>query len=348
MKKGRMMSGRRVLAIASTAALSVGVVACGSDSSSSGGGGGGNGGSKKVTIGLITKEDSNPFFIAMKGAAQDAAKKDNVDLITAAGKNDADNASQVNAIEQMTTQGAKGILITPADTKAIIPAVKKARAAGVTVIALDTPTDPQSAVDALYATDNLKAGIAIGKYAKALATKMGIKPVIGMLDLAPGITVGKLRHEGFLQGFGIKEGDPAIAGSVDTLGEQAKGQTGMEQLLQKNPNINIVYSINEPSGFGGATALKSAGKDPKNYILVSVDGGCDAINKGINKGIIDATSQQYPSLMASDGVKNIAAAARGGKKPTGYHDTGVTLITNNPMKGVDSKDGKYGSQHCWG
>jgi len=337
-----------MLALGGAAVLALGVSACGSDNSSDSSSGSGGGGNKKVTIGLITKEDSNPFFIAMKGAAQDEAKKVNVDLITAAGKNDADNASQVNAIEQMTTQGAKGILITPNDTKAIIPAVKKARDAGVTVIALDTPTDPQSAVDALYATDNLKAGIAIGKYAKAAVEKQGIKPVIGMLDLAPGITVGKLRHQGFLQGFGIKEGDASIAGAVDTLGEQAKGQTGMEQLLQKNPNINVIYSINEPSGFGAATALKAAGKDPKDFILVSVDGGCDAINKGINKGIIDATSQQYPSLMASDGVKNIAAAARGGKKPSGYHDTGVTLITNEPMDGVDSKDGKYGSQHCWG
>jgi fructose transport system substrate-binding protein len=284
----------------------------------------------------------------MKAAAQDAAKKYNVDLITAAGKNDADNQSQVNAIEQMTTQGAKGILITPSDTKAIIPAVQKARQQGVTVIALDTPTDPQSAVDALFATNNLKAGQLIGKYAKALADKEGIKPVIGMLDLAPGITVGQLRHNGFLQGFGIKDGDPSIVGAVDTLGEQAKGQTAMEQLLQKNPNINVIYSINEPSGFGAATALKAAGKKPSDFILVSVDGGCTAINKGIKPKVIDATSQQYPSNMAAQGVKTIAAAARGGKKPSGYVDTGVTLITDEAVKGVASKDSAYGSEHCWG
>ena len=67
--------------------------------------------------------------------------------------------TQVTAIENMVSGGAKAILITPSDTKAIVPAIKKARDAGVLVIALDTPTDPQSATDALFATDNFKAGV---------------------------------------------------------------------------------------------------------------------------------------------------------------------------------------------
>ena len=97
----------------------------------------------------------------------------------------------------------------------------------------------------------------------------------------------------------------------------------METLLQKDPDINVIYSINEPSGFGGANALKAAGKDPKDFILVSVDGGCDAIKRGIKTGVIDATSQQYPLKMAALGVEKGAASARGGEKPSGYVDTGV-------------------------
>ena len=341
----------RLVALAAAGALTVGVVACGGDdnsSSSSSGDGGGGGGGDKVTVGLITKTETNPFFVKMKEAAQKAAKENNVDLITAAGKFDTDNASQVTALENMTTQGAKGILIVPSDSKAIVPSIQKARDAGVTVIALDTPTEPQSAVDALYATDNFKAGQLIGEYAKAKAKELGITPKIAMLDLAPGISVGVLRHNGFLKGFGIKEGDPSIVGSADTLGETAKGQTAMESLLQKDPGINVVYSINEPSGFGGANALKAAGKDPKDFILVSVDGGCDAIKRGIKTGVIDATSQQYPQNMAAQGVKTIAEAARGGKKPSGYTDTGVNLISADPAKGVTSKDAAYGTANCWG
>jgi fructose transport system substrate-binding protein len=353
MQEGRIRFGRpsaRFAALGAVAALGVGVVACGSDDSSksSSGGGGSSSKDKQVTIGLITKTESNPFFVKMKEGAQAQAKKDNVKLLTASGKSDTDNASQVTAMENMTTQGAKVILDVPADSKAIVPAIKKARDQGVTVITLDTPTEPQSAADALFATDNLKAGELIGQYAKAKAKEMGIKPKIAMLDLAPGISVGQLRHDGFLKGFGIKEGDPQIVGAAPTLGDQAKGQAAMETLLQKDPGINVIYSINEPSGFGGATALKAAGKNPKDFILVSVDGGCTAIKNGIKPGIIDATSQQYPLKMAAMGVEKGAAAARGGAKPSGYTDTGVTLITDEPVKGVTAKDSKFGQANCWG
>jgi fructose transport system substrate-binding protein len=352
MREGR--THRRVLtlllAAVSAAALALGIVACGGDDSSSSGSSGGGSASKdkQVTIGLITKTESNPFFVKMKEGAQAQAKKDNVKLLTASGKFDTDNASQVAALENMTTQGAKVILLVPADSKAVVPAIKKARDQGVLVIALDTPTEPQSAVDALFATDNLKAGELIGQYAKAAVEKAGIKPKIAMLDLAPGISVGVLRHNGFLKGFGIKEGDPSIVGAAPTQGDRAKGQAAMENLLQKDPGINVIYSINEPSGFGGANALKAAGKDPKDFILVSVDGGCEAIAKGIKPGVIDATSQQYPLKMAALGVEKGAAWARGGPKPSGYTDTGVTLISDQPMDGVDAKDSTFGTENCWG
>src|SRR4051795_2777561 len=227
MQEGRTRFGRpsaRLAALGAGAALGVGVVACGSDSSSGGGGGGGGSSKKEVTIGLITKTESNPFFVKMKEGAQAQAKKDNVKLLTASGKSDTDNASQVTAMENMTTQGAKVILDVPADSKAIVPSIKKARDAGVTVIALDTPTEPQSAVDALFATDNFKAGQLIGEYAAAKAKEMGITPKIATIDLKPGISVCELRHNGFLKGMGIKSGDPSIVGGAVTEGDTAKGQ----------------------------------------------------------------------------------------------------------------------------
>ena len=177
-------------------------------------------------VGLITKTDTNPFFVKMKQGAQAAAQKDGAKLLTAAGRFDGDNSSQVTALENMTTAGAKAILITPSDTKAIVPSIQKARAAGVMVIALDTPTDPQNATDGLFATNNFKAGELIGQYARKA---LGNKPArIATLDLAPGISVGILRHNGFLQGFGIKAGDPSIVCSQDTRGDQSKGQAAME------------------------------------------------------------------------------------------------------------------------
>jgi len=152
-------------------------------------------------IGLITKTDTNPFFVKMKEGATEAAKAKGAKLLSAAGKQDGDNAAQVTAIENMMAAGAKTILITPSDAKAIVPAIKKARDKGVLVIALDSPTDPLEAVDALFATDNFKAGVLIGQYAKAT---LGDKPAkIATLDLFPGHPVGAQRHNGFLKGYGL-------------------------------------------------------------------------------------------------------------------------------------------------
>jgi fructose transport system substrate-binding protein len=295
-------------------------------------------------IGLITKTDTNPFFVKMKQGAQQAADAGGAKLLTAAGRYDGDNATQVTAIENMVGAGAKAILITPGDTKAIVPSIKKARDAGVLVIALDTPTEPKEATDALFATDNFKAGELIGAYAKAA---MGGKPArIATLDLAPGISVGVLRHDGFLKGFGIKAGDPAIVCSQDTRGDQAKGQTAMENCLQKDPGINVVYTINEPAAAGAYRALQAAGKE-KGVVLVSIDGGCEGV-RNVKAGQIAATSQQYPLKMASLGVQAGLEYAKTGKKPSGYTDTGVTLITDKPQSGVSSKDTGFGLEECWG
>ncbi len=338
------MSGMRTSRLAALAAIvpiaAFGVAACGGNDN----GGAGGGGGEKVTVGLITKTDTNPFFVKMKESATASAKANGADLISAAGKFDGDNQSQVTAIENMVARGVKGILITPSDTKAIVPSIKKARDQGVEVIALDTPTEPQNATDGLFATDNFKAGELIGEYAKA---KMGGKPAkIAMLDLAPGISVGVLRHNGFLKGYGIKNNDPQIVGSADTQGDQAKGQAAMETLLQKDPGINLVYTINEPAAAGAYTALKAAGKE-KGVMIVSIDGGCTGI-ANVKKGVIAATSQQYPKNMADQGVKAVVNFAKTGKKVSGYTDTGVNLITDDPAEGVTSKDTTYGAANCWG
>lgn len=304
-------------------------------------------------IGLITKTETNPFFVKMKEGAQIAAKADGAKLLTGAGKFENDNSGQVTVIENMVAAGAKTILITPTDSKAIVPAIKKARDQGVMVIALDSPTDPQEAVDALYATDNFKAGVLIGQYAKAAFA--GKKAKIAMLDLFPGHAVGILRHNGFLSGFGVagidaKSLTPStgadVVCSADSFGDQAKGQTAMENCLQKNPDINLVYTINEPAAAGAFKALQAAGKD-KGVMIVSVDGGCAGV-KDVQRGAIAATSQQYPLKMAEMGVDAGVAYAKTGKKVSGYHDTGVTLIAGKAIAGVDSKDAKFGLGACWG
>ena len=125
----------------------------------------------------------------------------------------------------------------------------------------------------------------------------------------------------------------------------------METLLAKDPNINVVYTINEPAAEGAFQALKKAGKE-KGVLVVSVDGGCPGV-KSVGSGVIGATSQQYPLLMASKGIEAIAAYAKDGTKPKpteglNFYNTGVNLITDHPAAGVPSLDVKEGTAKCWG
>jgi fructose transport system substrate-binding protein len=310
-------------------------------------------GAQTPTIGLITKTESNPFFVMMKKGAESAAKAKGARLLSGAGKNDGDNAGQVAAIENMIAAGAKVIMITPSDAKAIVPAIRRARAKGILVIALDSPSDPVSAVDALFATDNYRAGTLIGQYARA-ALK-GKPARIATLDLIPGHPVGAQRHNGFLKGFGLAApdrsvntlGKPAeVVCMADSYGDQTRGQTAMENCLQKNPDINVVYTINEPTAAGAYKALQSRRRE-KDVVLVSVDGGCQGV-RDVASGEIAATAQQYPLKMAEMGVSAAMTFITTGKKPSGYTDTGVALIAAKPLAGVESRDVKTGLALCFG
>ena len=352
--------GRVVLAAAGALVLSTTLVGCGS----SGGSGGSGGDGTAVT--LITKNSTNPFFVAMQKGAKQQAAKDGVELSLAAGKEDGDEQGQITAIENAIANGDKGILITP-NGPGVNPAIKKARDAGMYVIALDTPPDPPDTVDITFATDNFKAGELIGEWTKAQLK--GKKATIALLDLFNDkvVSVDYNRDQGFLTGMGIdtkdkqKNGDEDKTGSYDggqyeivcnepTNGAEDGGRTAMENCLSKNKGINVVYTLNEPAAIGADAALKQAGV--KNAIISSVDGGCDGV-ASVKSGVIGATSQQYPLEMAKLGVQAIKKIADGGKAPAvteglDFYDTGVKLVTDKPVDGIDSIDTAEGAQLCWG
>ena len=310
---------------------------------------------------LITKTDINPFFVKMREGATAKAAELGVNLSTYAGKIDGDHETQVQAIETCIVSGAKGILLTASDTKAIVPAVAKAREAGLLVIALDTPLEPIDSADATFATDNFKAGELIGQWAAATLGDAAKDARIAMLDLTPSApTVDVLRDQGFMTGFGIDTKDVNKIGDEDdprnvchdvTNGNEEGGRKAMENCLQKDPGINVVYTINEPAAAGTYEALRSFGKQ-EGVIIVSVDGGCPGV-QNVKEGVIGATSQQYPLLMAALGIEAIAKFAETGEKPEptpglDFFDTGVTLITDKPVDGVDSIHSAEGLDKCWG
>ncbi|MEL6585359.1 MAG: sugar ABC transporter substrate-binding protein [Pseudomonadota bacterium] len=314
-----------------------------------------------TTACLITKTDTNPFFVKMREGATAKAEELGITLKSFAGQVDGDHETQVAAIETCILDGASGILITASDTSSIVSSVQQARDAGLLVIALDTPLNPIDAADMTFATDNFVAGELIGQWAAAALGDDAANAKIAMLDLAVSQpTVGVLRDQGFLTGFGIDvkdpnkwgdEDDPRIVGNDVTQGNEEGGRRAMENLLAQDPEINVVYTINEPAAAGAYEALKAIGRE-NDVLIVSVDGGCPGV-QNVADGVIGATSQQYPLLMASLGIEAIAQFASDGTLPAptdgkDFFDTGVALVTDQAQDGVESISVDEGKNLCWG
>ncbi len=310
---------------------------------------------------LITKTDTNPFFVKMREGAQAAAAEHGITLQTHAGRLDGDVETQIAAIESCIASGVSGILLTPNDSRALVPAVTQARENGILVIMLDTPLEPADAADSTFATDNFLAGVLIGEWAAAQMGDDAANAKIATLDLNPSqISVDYLRNQGFMTGFGIDVKDPTVIGDEDdarivghdvTNGNEEGGRTAMENLLQRDPGINLVYTINEPAAAGAYEALRSVGRQD-DVIIVSVDGGCPGV-QNVAEGIIGATSMQFPLLMASKGIEAIKTFAETGEKPENsdgldFFNTGVELVTDSPVDGIPSITSEEGLARCWG
>ena len=360
------VAARRIVAAAGAVLLTASLAACGDDAGSGASGtSGGGDSSEEVGVALITKDSTNPFFVAMQQGAKADAAKNNVKLTVASGKQEGDDQGQIEAIEQAIARGDKGILITPM-SDGVNAAIKNARDAGLYVIALDTPPDPADTVDITFATDNRLAGQLIGKW--AAAQLKGEKATIALLDLFNDkiVSVDYNRDQGFLEGMGIdvadgkKNGDEAATGKYSggdyeiicnepSNGAEDGGRTAMEKCLAKNSDINVVYTINEPAAVGANAALQAEGKQA---LIVSIDGGCAGV-ASVKDGVIGATAQQYPLKMATLGMEAIAKIARGGEKPEtsdglDFFNTGVALVTDTPADGVESITADEGAKICWG
>ena len=317
-------------------------------------------------VALILKTTANPFFVEIQQGAQERAVADGLQLSVASGTQDGDVDSQIRAIDAAIGRGDKAVMITPSGP-AVDGALKRARKAGIFVVALDTrPTDPDAA-DITYATDNFEAGRLTGAWA---AEKMHGQPVvIAMLDLFVNRAVESdfNRDQGFLEGMGIpladptKNGDEAPSGQYRygtyriacheaTFGAEDGGREAMRRCLQQDPGVDLVYTINEPAARGAADVLRNAGH---RATMVSVDGGCRPGMQLVASGVLGATAQQYPREMATKGIDAIAAFLKDQTRPVPDYGvdmitTGVALVTDDPQRGVPSISVADGQKKCWG
>lgn len=326
------------------------------------------GNAKPIRVALILSTYINPYWIFMHKATEEEAKKLGVDLTFQAGQTEGDTSSQITAIDNAIAAGDKGIIIR-SNGPAVNSALKQAEKAGIAVIAVDTVPTPANIVQMTYATNNYEAGQLIGRYAKQRLN--GEPAVIAMLDDVTNevLTVDVDRNHGFLNGMGMPVGKPEINGfepksghyadgkggtyqiacEPPTQGDPSGGQNAMETCLEKNPNINLVYTINEPSAQGAVRALHTANKHP---VVVTIDGSCANLPY-IKDGSIAATSGQFPGKMGQIALQAIVDHIEKGTpfKPTPgltYYNTGTELYSDQPVKGVPSVTAVQANSLCWG
>jgi fructose transport system substrate-binding protein len=317
-------------------------------------------------VALLVGAEANPYFKKMADAAKAEAAKDGVDLTITSKVGDSDEV-QSNAIETAMASGVSSILMVPAGP-GVIPAIRKARAAGIMVLALDNPTTPNDAVDMAYVTSNRDAGQALGKYVAAKLA--GAPAVIAMLDVYEGriVQVDIDRDHGFLTGMGIPETNPDVNGAEPKTGKytgggnytvvchqatqaaEDGGRTAMENCLSKDPNINVVYTINEPAAFGAYKALQAAGKN-QGVIVATFDGSCRGM-AALKKGVISVDAQTYPAKMAELGIQAAVAFAKDKSIPKpspglAYFNPGIALVTDTPVSDINSIGSDEGSKSCF-
>jgi ribose transport system substrate-binding protein len=263
---------------------------------------------KKLSVVAVTVGDlGNPFFVQIAHGAQAAAKKINPGVKFQSESSNYDVNNQTNQLDNFVANGANLILLNAADSKGIAPAVLRAKAAGVTVIAVDVGAE--GGVDATVTSNNKQAGQLDGKFvADRLKGKGNVVIVNG-----PPVTAVTDRVAGFLEEIKKSPGIKIVSQDQNAGGSRDGGLRVMTDLLTAFPKIDAVFAINDPTAIGCDLAAKQAQR--KDFFIVGVDGAPDVVPSLKDKdSLIQASAAQDPYTMAGKAV-DIGYDIMNGKKP---------------------------------
>ena len=246
------------------------------------------------SIGVSVGDLANPFFVAIGKGAEESAKKinPNVKVTTLSTKYDLN--TQVSQIENFIANKIDLLLVNAVDPKAIAPVLKKARDAGIVVVAVDVGAE---GADYTVMSDNVLAGANACEY---IAKKLNNKGNVVIIN-GPPVTAVTDRVAGCKKVF-AKTQIKILSDNQDAKGSRDGGMQVMQDLLTANPKIDAVFAINDPTGIGAELAIKQAKRE--GIFITAVDGAPDAQAALKAPGtIFEASSAQNPYAMASEGVK---------------------------------------------
>lgn len=293
-----MRKSRTAAALLGVSIGVIGMVGCSSD----------GGGESGVTIGYSTYTLSNPFFAGMLKGFENGAAEHGYKLVTS--NANGDPAQQVTDIQNLISRGVDYVLLTPADGKAIAPAIAAADAAGIPVISVPDRVDSPIAVT--IAMDEVDTGKKAGEYIVEEVTKKNGEPVgnIVQIEGITGIPSAMARKEGFRSVIDQHPGLKVVA-SQDGGYDTDQSFKVMVDILQANPKIDAVFATNDAEAIGVTAAMKSQGRffpvgHPEHIVLLGADGSKPAIEDIRNK-VQDATLSLNPIKSAHKAVEIVAA-----------------------------------------
>jgi ribose transport system substrate-binding protein len=309
------MNSRVSISLCTLAVVSL--VACSRQASQDGNAAAGSQQPGRPTIGLSISTLDNPYFVALRDGARAEANAQGLNLITVDAQNDA--ARQISNVEDLIQKKVSVILLNPTDSNAVANVVKEANAAGIKVIALDREVDGAT-VSVSIASNNVAGGEMAGK---ALLARIGGKGNVVELVGIPGSSAARERGAGFDEAL---ESDPAVklAAKQPANFDRAQGLSVMENILQRDHDIQGVFAQNDEMALGAATAVNEAGL--KGVAIVGFDATPDGV-AAVKSGELTATVQQRPRLIGKEGVDAAKRLLAGESVPASIA-VPVTLISH--------------------
>jgi len=329
------MRRRQVLAVLLAASLAlVAAVACGAQVRESGGGGGsqGGGGGKgenaPVQLAVVPKAIGFDFWEQVRLGAECAAKKaeGEVDVQWDGVTAETDVNGQVNLLQNFIQQGVDGLVYAATDAKVLYQVTKSAKQQNVTVVNIDSGTEPQPNDVPVFATDNVAAAQNVPDLiAKELGEGGG---EVAFIPFQQGTVTNEQREKGFKNGL-KQHPELELVAEQSSQSDYNKALQVTEDILTANPNLDAIFAANEPGVLGAAEAVRQAGK-AGDIVIIGWDASSEEV-QGVRDGVISALVVQNPFRMGYDGTNAAVKVIREGAKVEGQ-DTGATIVTKDNLE----------------
>ncbi len=324
---------RQILAVLLAASLAlVAAVACGAQVRESGGGGGQGGGEGKgenapVQLAVVPKAIGFDFWEQVRLGAQCAAQEaqGEVDVQWDGVTAETDVNGQVNLLQNFIQQGVDGLVYAATDAKVLYQVTKSAKDQGVTVVNIDSGTNPQPEDVPVFATDNVAAA---RKVPDLLAEELGEGGgKIAFIPFQQGTLTNEQREKGFKEGM-KQHPELELVAEQSSQSDYNTALRVTEDILTANPDLDGIFAANEPGVLGAAEAVRQAGKAGE-VVIVGWDASSEEV-QGVRDGVISALVVQNPFRMGYDGVNAAIKMVRQGAEVQGQ-DTGATIVTKNNL-----------------